>query len=323
MHDAGDPQRELPFARSSVVPDLASARGLRQATALPPARATRGQILLFAGTVVSMLVMYPLMQLVGESSSAREALLADRAELARLLVDALVYTTTLLAILGVHEMGHFLVARRHRVDVSLPYFIPAPNLLGTFGAVIRMRSPITDRRALLMIGAAGPIAGFLVAVPAVVWGVATSEVGPIEPGSGLVFGPPLVFVWIMELWHGGLGSGQGLQLNGMAFAGWAGLFLTAFNLLPLGQLDGGHIVYALLGRRTRRLTIPLVAVLLVMGVTLWFGWALICLLVLLFGWRHPPVADPTVPLGREHRLVAALALLILVLCFTPVPIAAL
>jgi membrane-associated protease RseP (regulator of RpoE activity) len=227
---------------------------------------------------------------------------------------------TLLVILSVHEMGHFVVARRYRVDVSLPYIIPAPNLLGTFGAVIRIRTPITDRRALLMIGAAGPIAGFLVAVPAVVWGVLQSEPGPIDAQDGPIIGGSLLFFWIIDALHGVGTTGEGLSLSGMAFAGWAGLFLTAFNLLPLGQLDGGHVIYALLGRRTRYLAPVFIVILLAMGVFFWLGWAFICLLVLIFGFRHPPVANPSAPLAGAHRLVALATLIILVLCFTPVPI---
>jgi membrane-associated protease RseP (regulator of RpoE activity) len=283
---------------------------------LPPPRPTRTQILLCAATVVSMLIMYPLIQVMYLPAGERMAAFRDP----DLLTEALVYTLTLLCILGVHEMGHFVVARRYRVDVSLPYIIPAPNMLGTFGAVIRIRTAITDRRALLMIGAAGPIAGFLVAVPAVVWGVLQSEVGPITPAAGPVIGGSLLFVWIIEALHGPLPAAGGLELSGMAFAGWAGLFLTAFNLLPIGQLDGGHVIYALLGPRTRYLALPIIILLVCMGVLFWIGWAVICLLVVLFGFRHPPVDNPRAPLAPAHRVVALATLIILILCFTPVPI---
>ena len=275
---------------------------------LPPVRPTPVQIILFAATVLSTLVMYPLVQGVNPFAEPGA------------LVDGFIFSSTLLTILGVHELAHFVVGRRYRVDVSLPYFIPAPNLLGTFGAVIRIRSPITNRRALLMIGAAGPIAGFLVAIPAVMLGVAGSEVQAFETESGILVGAPLVFSWVIELVHGGLGGDQMLNLNGMAFAGWAGLFLTAFNLLPLGQLDGGHVAYALLGRHTRRLALPVLALLIVMGSLYWIGWLILGVLVLVFGIRHPPVHDPGVGLGRVHFGVALACLLILAVCFTPVPV---
>jgi membrane-associated protease RseP (regulator of RpoE activity) len=293
--------------------------GAEQPT-LSPVRPTRVQILLFAGTILSMLIMYPLFQLLVLVDTSGPLFRRDLLAEPDTYVQAVIFTLTLLLILLVHEMGHFLVARRYRVDVSLPYFLPAPNMLGTFGAVIRMRSPIADRRALLMIGAAGPIAGFLVAVPAVIWGVATSEVCAVADGRGLILGESLLFSWIRQGWHGPLGPGDCLQLSGMADAAWAGLLLTGLNLLPLGQLDGGHIAYALLGRRIRWLTLPLVALLLAMAVIFWPGWAVICVLVLLFGFRHPPVSDMTLPLGRTHLAVALLALFILVLCLTPVPI---
>ena len=276
---------------------------------LPPIRPSWVQIVLFVATSVSTFVMYAFFQ----GGNPFTDLAVAR--------EALAFSTTLLTILGIHELGHFVVGRRHDVDVSLPYFIPAPNLLGTFGAVIRIRSAIEDRRALLLIGAAGPIAGFAVAVPAVIWGVATSEVALIDGDEGLIIGAPLLFQWIAGWLHGPLTDGQALNLGAVAFAGWAGLFLTAFNLLPLGQLDGGHIIYAVCGRRTWLVSLPVLAVLVGMGLTLWLGWLVVSVLVLLFGFRHPPVREGGPGLAGMHRAVAVLSLLILVVCFTPVPIA--
>jgi membrane-associated protease RseP (regulator of RpoE activity) len=279
-----------------------------ETAALPPIRPNRIQVALFAATIVSTLTMYPLVQGANPFTDVK------------VLQDTLLFSATLLTILGLHELAHFAVGRFYSVDVSLPYFIPAPNLLGTFGAVIRIRSAIHHRRALLMIGAAGPIAGFVAAVPAVILGVAQSQVQPLEGDLGLLIGAPPIFGWIIDSIHGDLGPDRVLSLSGMAFAGWAGLFLTAFNLLPLGQLDGGHVVYALFGRRTLWVSLPVLALLIVMGSTLWIGWLVVGLLVLVFGLRHPPVSDPLRPLGRLPMVIALIALLVFLICFTPVPI---
>ncbi len=281
---------------------------LEPSRTLPAVRPSRVQAALFMATIVSTAIAYPLFQGLKPWSDPAA------------LRDSLAFSSTLLIILGVHELGHFVVGRYYGVDVSLPYFIPAPNLLGTFGAVIRIRSLIGDRRALLMIGAAGPLAGFAMALPAIVWGIHQSQVTPQVDDSGVMVGAPLVFLWIVEAVHGPLGDGVVLELSGMAFAGWAGLFLTAFNLLPLGQLDGGHIAYALLERRSAWVAWPTVALLVWAGTTLWVGWLMVCLLVLIFGMKHPPVGDPSRPLSAAHVAVASTSGLVWCLSFTPVPI---
>jgi membrane-associated protease RseP (regulator of RpoE activity) len=229
------------------------------------------------------------------------------------------FAVALLGILFMHEMGHFLTARRCGVEVTLPYFIPAPTLLGTFGAFIRVRSAITDRRALLAIGAAGPIAGFLVAVPVTWIGIATSQVGPVPAGASLELGDSLLMKLLVRLIHGELPAGQELLLNAVGLAGWAGILVTALNLLPLGQLDGGHVAYAMWGRRSRAIAVAAIGVMLLLARE-WPGWIAWCVLAIVFGLRHPPLLDPERPLDRRHRLLGAVAFLILVLCFTPVPL---
>ncbi len=215
------------------------------------------------------------------------------------LVRGIPFAATLLSILLVHEMGHYIAARRSGVLVTLPYFIPAPTLLGTFGAFIRMRSPVTDRGALVMIGAAGPLAGFLIALPALWIGVATSHLGVI-PDVAIQLGDSLIMRAAVAVIHGPIPAGQDLFLNSVGLAAWAGILVTALNLLPIGQLDGGHVAYALFGAKSR--------------------WIALGVLPLLFGLRHPPPLDPERPLRLRHRVVGLAALVVFVLCFIPVPL---
>jgi len=163
------------------------------------------------------------------------------------LLRGIPFSLTLLLILGVHELGHFGMARKHRVDASWPYFIPAPTLIGTFGALIRMRSPIYHRRALIEIGAAGPIAGFLVALPALLIGLSFSQVIVRIDQPGIALGESLIMKIATRLVHPDLTPELDILLHPVAFAAWIGMLVTMLNLLPIGQLDGGHIVHALFG----------------------------------------------------------------------------
>jgi len=188
------------------------------------------------------------------------------------LVDGLPYAAALMTILLFHESGHYILARLYRVPTSLPYFIPAPPffLLGTFGAVIRMRTLPRDRRALFDVGAAGPWAGIAIAIPVLVLGLSLSEVYPRpEAGAGLILGEPLLFRLLSRLVLGVSSSGDvTILLHPLALAGWAGLLVTMLNLLPIGQLDGGHVLYAALGPRWHyRVSLGIVAVLVVLGVS--------------------------------------------------------
>jgi len=231
------------------------------------------------------------------------------------------YAVTLLAILFCHEMGHYTTARYYGMDVTLPYFIPAPPpFLGTFGAIIRMKSPPLHRRALLHIGAAGPIAGFCVAVPAMIYAYATSTVMPTATDMGGIYlAEPLLLQIIGYLVVGPLPSGMSLVINSVGFAAWFGLLVTVFNLLPIGQLDGGHILYALLGRQARYISWVVIGALLVLGLA-WPGWILWAFLGWLSGRRQPTVLDQHAPLGRYSQVIAGVALAIFVLCFMPIPI---
>ncbi len=245
----------------------------------------------------------------------------------RNVLDGLRYSLPLLAILGAHEFGHYLLCRRHDVDATLPYFIPAPPMLvltGTFGAVIRIREAFPSKKALFDIGVAGPIAGFVVLLPFLYWGVGLSQVVP-TPHSGPViyFGEPLLFKLVEWLQFGTLPDGYDIVLHPMGFAAWVGMLVTALNLMPFGQLDGGHIAYSVFGRRARMvsiLTLSIVVLLTLQSIS-WAGVTLMMLVMALFlGVRHPRVIDEGVPLDPRRTAVALFALIMFVLCFTPVPI---
>ncbi len=295
-------------ALESAEESFGAPAGLEQVPAQPPAvRPSRLQVTLFLVTIVSTL-------LVGATHEGVNPLAGPFA-----FLRGAPFAVTLLGILFIHEMGHYLTARRYGVEVTLPYFIPAPTLLGTFGAFIRIRSPMTDRRALVAIGAAGPIAGFLAALPAVWIGVATSHVAPVPKGAALELGESLLLRTIVRWVHGPLPEGQDLMLNSVGLAAWAGILVTALNLLPLGQLDGGHVAYGVLGKRSRWVGLGAIASMLVMS-RWWPGWIAWCVLPLIFGFRHPPPIDPHRPLDGAHRAVALAALFVFILCFTPIPL---
>ena len=236
------------------------------------------------------------------------------------LLDGWPFAGTLLGILVTHEFGHFYLSRVHRVPASLPLFIPGPpQFIGTFGAVIRMRSPIMNRRALFDIGVAGPIAGFIVAVPALILGLSYSKVEPTMGAYGLQLGEPLLLQLIAWLMFGPLPETYDIVLHPVAFAAWFGFFITALNLIPIGQLDGGHVAYALFGRRQRTLALATIPILLVLGLWGWPGWILWAVLASLVGISHPPVIDPGTELGRGRLWVGWSALAIFLVSFSPVP----
>ncbi|MBM4294591.1 MAG: site-2 protease family protein [Deltaproteobacteria bacterium] len=233
------------------------------------------------------------------------------------------FSFTLILILGTHEMGHYLVSRRHHLDVTLPYFIPAPPfpfIIGTLGAFIRIRSPITDKRALLDVGCAGPLTGLAVAIPVVLAGLALSEVR-VVPGAaeGLVLGEPLLFQGLSWLVYGFLPDDHFILLHPVAFAGWIGLLVTALNLLPVGQLDGGHVAYALFPEHHRRISWVCLILLLLCGLLLWEGWLVWAALLYFLGLRHPPPSHDWVPLDPRRKLLGIITVVVFVLSFTPTP----
>ncbi|MEW5700853.1 MAG: site-2 protease family protein [Candidatus Zixiibacteriota bacterium] len=224
-----------------------------------------------------------------------------------------------MAILICHEFGHFTLARRRRIDASWPYFIPAPNILGTFGAFIQLRSPIRDRTALFDMAIAGPLAGFVVAVTALFVGLAKSTiVAAGAEGTQIILGDSLLFRGVAALVLPTMTPDQDVMLHPIAFAGWAGLLVTMFNLFPMGQLDGGHIAYAILKRGQRWLALAAIAGLV--AISLWWPWWLVWVAIGLFlRPEHPPTLVDEIAVGRTRRILGAVAFVIFILCFTPVP----
>jgi membrane-associated protease RseP (regulator of RpoE activity) len=230
------------------------------------------------------------------------------------------FAGALLFILTTHELGHYVLSKIHRVPASLPLFIPGPPyFIGTFGAIIRMRGPILSRRALFDIGVAGPLAGFVVAVVVLIIGLSLSTVVDRTATSGLQLGEPLLLQFISWVIIGSIPPEADVVLHPIGFAAWFGLFVTSLNLIPIGQLDGGHVAYALWGRRQRTMAMVFVPILLVLGFVGWPGWLLWAVMAGLFGIGHPPVMDPHVPLGRNRTIVGWVALVVFVLTFVPVP----
>ena len=243
-----------------------------------------------------------------------------------MLTGGLWYSGTILLILGCHELGHYFACRYYDVDASLPYFLPMPLVLtGTLGAFIRIREPIPSKRMLFDIGIAGPIAGFVVAVPALVLGLALSNVVQLpDPLPPLIeFGEPLLYKLTSWIIWGATPAGFTVNMHPMAFGAWFGLLATALNLFPIGQLDGGHIAYAVLGRRSSVITLITVAIAMMLSYfsSSWIVWTgLMIVMLVLFGRHHPQTYDEHVPLGSTRLLLALFALAMFVLCFTPVPI---
>lgn len=254
------------------------------------------------------------------------------------LAAGLSFSLPLMLILLAHEMGHYLTSRRHGVDSSLPYFIPAPFpsvfFIGTFGAFIRMREQPRTRRAMFDIGAAGPWAGFVVAMIAVLIGLKRSQVTPLDTSQGgLQLGNSIIFWSVSRIVLGVDPNAVNVNLDAMAFAGWIGLFVTTLNLLPVGQLDGGHVVYSLFGGRwhhriSRLFTLGCLLMVLVpvtlntlfhANLTFWGGWLLWFAIVIFLGLGHPSTIDPETPLTGNRRWAAWATVALFIGTFSPVP----
>jgi membrane-associated protease RseP (regulator of RpoE activity) len=240
-----------------------------------------------------------------------------------LLYQGIPFSFTLILILGTHEMGHYLVSRRHRLDVTLPFFIPAPPIpfiIGTFGAFIRIRSPIQDKRALLDVGCSGPLTGVAISIPVILVGLKLSTVSVMPGGTeDLVLGEPLLFQFLSWLVLGPLTPQHQVLLHPVAFAGWIGLLVTALNLLPVGQLDGGHVSYALFPAYHRYVSLGCLGLLVVCGVLFWEGWLVWALLLAFLGFRHPRPFYEWVPLDRSRKVLGFVTILVFLLTFTPTP----
>jgi membrane-associated protease RseP (regulator of RpoE activity) len=246
----------------------------------------------------------------------------------RFQLPGLWYAIPVVLILGAHELGHYWLCRVHNVDATLPYFIPAPPpvITGTFGAVIRIREAFPNKRALFDIGVAGPIGGFLMLLPFLFWGVSLSQVVPISPSEDMIyFGEPLLYQLAAWLHFGAIPDGYDVTLHPMAFAAWWGMLATALNLMPFGQLDGGHIVYSLVKRHRHGAIVSaatlVAAALLTIYSTSWIvTFVMMMVMAVFLGLHHPAVVDDTTPLDAKRRWIALFALIMFVVCFTPVPI---
>ena len=271
------------------------------------------------------------------------------AALTEAAMNGVLYMASIMTILLCHEMGHYIAAKKNRVQASLPYFIPMPFLLfGTFGAVIVMKGRIRSRNALMEVGAAGPIAGMVTALPILAVGISLSPVAPIPPDA-LIEGDSLLYLLLKRAVVGPIPEGMDVMLHPMAWAGWIGLLVTMLNLLPIGQLDGGHIFYALFGKAHARISRLFLAGLFmlglgVMGFSTWtatdrgltgeaflshvltgMNWVVLGLMLLIVfgrkkgrGLSHPPTDDDS--LSPAHRAVGFACLVLFVLCFMPIPI---
>jgi membrane-associated protease RseP (regulator of RpoE activity) len=244
-----------------------------------------------------------------------------------ILTEGFAFSIPLIIMLLAHEMGHYLACRYYRVDASLPYFMPAPVLIGTLGAFIRIRAPIYSKRKLFDIAVAGPLAGFSLILPVLAIGVSLSKVIPgIAERGDIVFGVPGV-IRILEMLIFPGAPASDIYLHPMARAAWVGILATALNLLPIGQLDGGHILYAFVGQRAKLASRILAVSLIALGwnrnpdgtLSYTYSWLVWSILLFLFAMRHPVIYDSS-DLGRRRRILGAVALATLVLCFSRLPV---
>ena len=258
----------------------------------------------------------------------------------------------MMVILGAHEFGHYFAAKFHRVNVTLPYFIPLPVVspVGTLGAFIQLRSPFKTKKQLFDIGIAGPIAGLVFAIPLIFWGVANSEVHRLSrgaEGTSVLEGNSVFYLGVKYLIHGQLlpsfdayaelpaaqefllvlagaipaGGGTDILINSVAFAAWFGLFVTAMNLLPVGQLDGGHIMYSIIGEKARLLGMVLIGIMVAAGVFWWTGWLVWAFLTFfVIGVKHPPPLNDLVPLDPTRKIVAYMMIAFFIILFMPNPL---
>jgi membrane-associated protease RseP (regulator of RpoE activity) len=268
----------------------------------------------------------PANQLAGQMSWLGPATVRQIWGDSSLLKWGLAFSIPTMLILLAHELGHYLMCRRYRIPATWPHFIPVPIGLGTFGAFIRIKALIRTKRELFDVGVAGPLAGFAMLLPFLFYGISKSTQVVVEAAEPMTTntvlylpGKSILFMLVERILHGPA-DGTVLDLHPFALAAWVGLLVTSLNLLPFGQLDGGHILYAALGRWQRTLALPMWGLLVLAGYFFWPGWFLWSFLVLIMRLKHPPVRDERVPLDRNRRWIALAALGILLICLMPVPL---
>jgi membrane-associated protease RseP (regulator of RpoE activity) len=282
-------------------------------------------VLLFVLTLISTLAVgaqYAASYASGQSPDFDQLFSTYASLLAhpQLLLAGAPFALTLIGILLAHELGHFFACRYYGISASYPYFLPAPTLIGTLGAFIRIRSPIYNRKALFDVGLAGPVVGFLFAIPALAIAIFYSRLVPLSDAhASIVFGQPLVMRLLLAMIRPGVPSGD-LLLHPVGRAAWVGLFATALNLLPGGQLDGGHILYTVASKYHKKITLGVALLLIPLGLIYWRGWILWSILLLAIGFRHPPLLNRWEKLDRSRLIWAGVAILIFILCFMPMPV---
>lgn len=236
------------------------------------------------------------------------------------LAKGVPFSFSVILVLGTHELAHFLTSKKNGIAATLPYFIPFPNpLIGTMGAFIRVKAPLSDRKALLEIGSSGPIAGFIMSIPLSIIGLLHSKIGEIREGM-ISLGTPVIFQILSRLCLGKIPESSSLILHPMAFAGWLGFFVTSLNLIPIGQLDGGHILFGILGKKYHNIFSRILLLALVPLGFLWSGWWMWAILLLILGTRHPEPLYTEEKLSTSGYILAMLSMLIFGLTFTPTPI---
>ncbi len=238
------------------------------------------------------------------------------------VISGIIFSFSIMTILTCHEFGHYFVSKKAGMITTLPYFIPVPfHFIGTFGAVIKMKSIVPSRSTLLRVGMAGPLAGFLVALPITIIGIALSEIQPAPEGATyLKLGDSLLFYLLANIIHQNTPQGVDIFLHPMAFAGWLGFLVTSMNLIPIGQLDGGHVAYSLFLKKRRYIYGLIIVALVALGF-LWPGWFVWGVLAFFLARRDPVVQDSLTPLSRKEKILAALPLIVLILTFIPKPFA--
>ncbi len=236
-------------------------------------------------------------------------------------LNGLYYSLPLLIILFAHEMGHYLMCKRYEIEATLPYFIPAPTIVGTFGAVIKIKEPFYSKKSLFDVGIAGPLLSFFLSIPVLMYGVSLSKTvaGPM-PEGGFGLGEPIIFKMIISLYFTKIPPNADILIHPVAFAGWFGILVTAFNLLPIGQLDGGHILYAVSPKLHNIFAYIIIGFLVIAGFLFWPGWFLWAVLIIIFGTKHPPVFDSYEFIGEKRILLFVLIIIIFIISFTPNPI---
>jgi len=235
------------------------------------------------------------------------------------LPSGLPFSLSLLTILLFHESGHYLLSKKHNVEASLPYFIPAPSFIGTFGAIIKMKSNINSKNALIDIGTAGPLSGFIVSIPFLVYGIAKSKLIQTMPAGSIKLGDFLLIKILIKLIWGNLPENMDLMLHPVAFAGWLGCFVTAMNLFPVGQLDGGHICYAFFPKKSAIISKFFIFILFLLGFLAWEGWFIWAFLLIMLGTKHPPVYDENERITPFRMILGLIALIVFILTFIPAP----